>query len=246
MWAMERGKHVYVQKPLDAHHLGSARAHARRRPNTRSPRRWATRATRTRARAVRGDDLVGRHRQRHRSACLDQPPYLAAGHARRSARSARPGDARLGPLARHREERPYSPAYPPFNWRGFFDFGCGALGDMACHILGAPNMALRLGAPTSVECTKQEGKSYFTYPEEARSSGSISRPAEPCRRLRSSGTTAHGTRRTGPRGYRPGRTARRSSAACRGCRHPKRRSAGPPAESTPRDQCRRCEQDAGR
>ena len=39
--------------------------------------------------------------------------------------------------------------YQPFNWRGFYDFGCGALGDMACHILGAPNMALQLGAPTS-------------------------------------------------------------------------------------------------
>ena len=34
--------------------------------------------------------------------------------------------------------------YQPFNWRGFYDFGCGALGDMACHILGAPNMALHL------------------------------------------------------------------------------------------------------
>ncbi len=32
--------------------------------------------------------------------------------------------------------------YQPGNWRGFYDFGCGALGDMACHILGAPNLAL--------------------------------------------------------------------------------------------------------
>jgi predicted dehydrogenase len=57
--------------------------------------------------------------------------------------------------------------YQPFNWRGFFDFGCGALGDMACHILGAPNMALKLGAPTSVECVKQEGKSLFMFPEKS-------------------------------------------------------------------------------
>jgi hypothetical protein len=62
-------------------------------------------------------------------------------------------------------ERPYSPAYLPFNWRGFFDFGCGSLGDMACHILGAPNMALMLGAPTSVECIKQDGKSSFMFPK---------------------------------------------------------------------------------
>ena len=55
--------------------------------------------------------------------------------------------------------------YQPFNWRGFYDFGCGALGDMACHILGAPNMALRLGAPTSVECIKKEGNSTFMFPK---------------------------------------------------------------------------------
>jgi hypothetical protein len=65
------------------------------------------------------------------------------------------------------EMRPYSPAYAPFAWRGFFDFGCGALGDMACHILGAPNVALRLGAPSSVECIRQEGKSAFTYPKKS-------------------------------------------------------------------------------
>ena len=49
--------------------------------------------------------------------------------------------------ALHRRRPDYEPTnaavfYQPFNWRGFYDFGCGALGDMACHILGAPNMAL--------------------------------------------------------------------------------------------------------
>src|SRR5262249_7821635 len=61
--------------------------------------------------------------------------------------------------------RAYSPAYLPFKWRGFFDFGCGALGDMACHVLGAPNMALMLGAPVSVECIKQEKKNQLSFPE---------------------------------------------------------------------------------
>jgi hypothetical protein len=55
--------------------------------------------------------------------------------------------------------------YNPFNWRGFFDFGCGPLGDMACHILGAVNMALMLGAPKSVEVLKQDGKSPFAFPK---------------------------------------------------------------------------------
>ena len=55
--------------------------------------------------------------------------------------------------------------YLPFNWRGFFDFGSGPLGDMACHILGAPHMALRLKAPVSVECVKKEGVSPIQFPK---------------------------------------------------------------------------------
>ncbi len=62
------------------------------------------------------------------------------------------------------KERPFSEDYLPFSWRGFYDFGSGALGDMACHILGAPNMALRLGAPTAVECIHQEGQSDTYFP----------------------------------------------------------------------------------
>jgi hypothetical protein len=57
--------------------------------------------------------------------------------------------------------------YQPFNWRGFYDFGCGALGDMACHILGAPNLALKLGIPSSVECVKKEGASDFMFPKKS-------------------------------------------------------------------------------
>ena len=61
-----------------------------------------------------------------------------------------------------REKRNF---YQPFNWRGFFDFGCGALGDMACHILGAANMALKLEAPISVECIRKDGASSFMFPK---------------------------------------------------------------------------------
>lgn len=53
----------------------------------------------------------------------------------------------LGPIA----ERPYHPAYCPTWWRGWWDFGTGALGDMGCHIIDHPVWALNLGAPTSVE-----------------------------------------------------------------------------------------------
>lgn len=47
--------------------------------------------------------------------------------------------------------RPYHSIYTPWNFRGWWDFGTGALGDMACHILHAPFMALKLGYPTHVE-----------------------------------------------------------------------------------------------
>src|SRR5204862_5592793 len=53
----------------------------------------------------------------------------------------------LGPAP----ERPYHPAYVPFKWRGFWDFGTGALGDMACHIMDAAYWALDLGLPTRIE-----------------------------------------------------------------------------------------------
>src|SRR5262245_28352488 len=53
----------------------------------------------------------------------------------------------LGPI----RERPYHPSYAPVGWRGWWDFGTGALGDMGCHIIDHPVWALNLGAPTSVE-----------------------------------------------------------------------------------------------
>lgn len=47
--------------------------------------------------------------------------------------------------------RPYHEIYTPWNFRGWWDFGTGALGDMACHILEAPFRALELGYPTRVQ-----------------------------------------------------------------------------------------------
>jgi predicted dehydrogenase len=47
--------------------------------------------------------------------------------------------------------RAYHADYHPFKWRGWWDFGTGALGDMGCHILDAPFWALELGHPTAVQ-----------------------------------------------------------------------------------------------
>lgn len=47
-------------------------------------------------------------------------------------------------------ERPYHPAYVPFRWRGWWDFGGGALADMACHHIDLPFWALKLRYPTKI------------------------------------------------------------------------------------------------
>ncbi len=63
--------------------------------------------------------------------------------------------------------RPYSRrAYHPNNWRAWWDFGGGALGDMGCHLMDAAYWALDLGAPTSV-IAEAEGGSHLSGPRSA-------------------------------------------------------------------------------
>jgi predicted dehydrogenase len=61
-------------------------------------------------------------------------------------------DLFLGPAP----ERPYNPVYHPHNWRGWWDFGTGAMGDMACHTANLAFMALKLGLPTRVSSSSGE------------------------------------------------------------------------------------------
>ncbi len=61
-------------------------------------------------------------------------------------------DVWLGPAP----ERKYSKVYLHFKWRGWWDFGTGALGDMACHTANLPYFALKLGAPTSIVAESEE------------------------------------------------------------------------------------------
>ena len=59
-------------------------------------------------------------------------------------------DLYLGPVA---EDIPYHPVYHPFTWRGWVDFGAGALGDMGAHLIDQSYWALELTQPTSIEAT---------------------------------------------------------------------------------------------
>ena len=58
----------------------------------------------------------------------------------------------LGPAP----SRPYHPAYHPWRWRDWWDFGTGPLGDMGCHKLSTVVKALKLGSPSSVEGIRPE------------------------------------------------------------------------------------------
>jgi predicted dehydrogenase len=66
-----------------------------------------------------------------------------------SVPSALNWDLFLGPAP----EVPFHPIYHPFNWRGWLDWGCGALGDMGAHLIDHPYWALGLTYPTTIEAT---------------------------------------------------------------------------------------------
>jgi len=61
--------------------------------------------------------------------------------------------------------RPYADGYQPFKWRGWIDFGTGALGDMACHTMNIAYMALDLNNPLSVEAEVVNGLTSESYPK---------------------------------------------------------------------------------
>jgi predicted dehydrogenase len=69
-------------------------------------------------------------------------------------------DLWLGPSP----ERPYGTGYHPFAWRGWWDFGSGALGDMACHTFNLPFMALQLRDPIEVEA-ESPGHNKDSFPK---------------------------------------------------------------------------------
>ncbi|MBN1766464.1 MAG: Gfo/Idh/MocA family oxidoreductase [Sedimentisphaerales bacterium] len=151
MAAMQLGKHVYCQKPM-------TRTIYEARMLTEAARKYKV-ITQMGNQGHSGegvrlicewiwDGAIGDVREVH--AYTNRPVWPQA-IARPEDRPAVPPtldwDLFLGPAP----ERPYHPAYHPFAWRGWWDFGTGALGDMACHVLDPVFWSLKLKYPTQVE-----------------------------------------------------------------------------------------------
>jgi len=153
MAAMQLGKHVYVQKPL-------TRTISEARALTEAARKYKV-VTQMGNQGHSGegvrliqewieDGAIGKVREVH---SWTNRPIWPQGMPRPTDTPAVPDglewDLWIGPAPM----RPYHKAYHPFSWRSWLDFGCGALGDMACHVMDAAYSVLRLGYPTSVAAT---------------------------------------------------------------------------------------------
>ena len=158
MTAMRRGKHVYCEKPL-THNIYEARAIAKA-------------ATETGVATQMGNQ--GRSASSHALACAwiwngaigDVTEVHAwSGAGAWSSGRGRPKETPpvpagfdwnlwLGP----KPDRPYSPAYAPYNWRGWWAFGTGAAGDMMVHNIDPAFASLELDKrpPAEVECLKTD------------------------------------------------------------------------------------------
>lgn len=179
MWCMERRKHVYVQKPLvrtvwEARQLRLAAAKYRVATQMGN-QGYSNEGTRQCAEMI-WSGAIGDVTEVH--AWSDRPIWpqgLTAIPQEESVPETLDwnlwlGIAEMRPFTRGGMTEPNRFGgyfYEPFNWRGFYDFGCGAIGDMACHILGAANMALHLSERkvVGVECIKKVGASSFMFPE---------------------------------------------------------------------------------
>src|SRR5580658_3751309 len=178
LWCMERGKHVYVQKPL-CRTIAETRmmsdAAAKYKVATQMGNQgYSNEGTRQCAEMIWNGE-IGKVTEVH---AWTNRPIWPQGLTEIPAPDPVPSTLDWDLWNGIATQRPFTiggPGYPtpngnfyqPFNWRGFYDFGCGALGDMACHILGAPNMALELTErmPTSVECIQKDGNSSFMFPK---------------------------------------------------------------------------------
>ena len=152
--AMRLGKHVYCEKPL-AHSIEEVRAMTEeaRRSKVATQMGNQGNSTETHRQICEWiwDGAIGPVREVH--AWSDTGGWTNDFIARPTdTPPVPPGldwNLWLGPA----RERPYHPAYAPYNWRGWWDFGTGAIGDMGCHNIDPAFRALKLGFPESIEAS---------------------------------------------------------------------------------------------
>ena len=153
MAAIERGKHVYCEKPL-AHSIYEVRRvteaarkagvatqmgnHGHSSETIRLTCEWIWDGAIGAIREVHAWSHTGLDWAGFRMNRPDETQPIPAGMD---------WDLWLGPAPK----RPYHIAYAPYNWRGWWEFGTGAIGDMACHNIDPAFLALKLGHPYSVE-----------------------------------------------------------------------------------------------
>ena len=153
MTAMQLGKHVYCEKPL-THSVFEARRLAEAARSTRVGTQMGNAGQASdRARLMCDyiwDGAIGSVREVHVwSNRPIWPQQVDRPEEVHPVPDTLDWDLWLGPAP----ERPFNNIYHPFRWRGWWDFGTGALGDMGCHAFHPIFRALKLGHPTSVEAT---------------------------------------------------------------------------------------------
>jgi predicted dehydrogenase len=153
MAAIKSGKHVYCAKPL-TRTIHEARAVARAAQEAKVATQMSVQSCASEGACATEEwmraGVAGAIREVH--IWTDRPVWPQG--IQRPAESVRvpptlDWDTWLGPAP----ERPFHPLYHPFNWRGWYDFGTGALGDMACHAFHIPFRALGLKYPTRVQAS---------------------------------------------------------------------------------------------
>jgi uncharacterized membrane protein YgcG len=183
MWSMERGKHVYVEKPL-CKTIWEARllkdAAVKYGVATQMGNQHVSQETCRQFCEVVWSGAIGDVTEVH--AWTNRPiwPQAEMVDGKMVIRQARGSNVLLPAMERPpampvpstldydawlgiHEPIPYNSVYLPFNWRGWKDFGTGPVGDELIHLLGAPALALSLLHPLSVECVKQECKNPYSY-----------------------------------------------------------------------------------
>jgi predicted dehydrogenase len=154
MAAMELGKHVFVQKPL-AHNIWQVRTLRKAARHygviTQMGNQGHTFEGMRRIKEWVDAGVVGEVTEVVTWTDRPNDPWFIPPRSFPPETMCPPADLDWdlwqGPSA----AREYSRAYVPITWRGWWDYGCGSLGDIGCHTFDAPFWALGLGAPTRVQ-----------------------------------------------------------------------------------------------